>query len=221
MIKEKIILIGSGQYARMVIDNIEDIGNIEIFGIVTSIPEEVGKNWYRYPIIGINEEIDRIFSENKDLTGYFLTIDTLRNGNMRPREQMYKMLDKKYRAPNLIHPKALISRHAILGHGNILEAYTKIANGARMGSHCIVNSFTAVNHDQIIGDNVLIVGNVSMAGCSIGDNTIIADGASVGFKCSVGCNCIIGDGAVIAKNIPDNVVAYGNPARIIRRNIYF
>lgn len=221
MKKEKIILIGSGEHAKMVIDNIEDIGNIEIFGIITSVPEEVGKNWYGYPIIGLNEEIDRVFAENQDLTGYFLTIGTLKKGNMRPREQMYQRLDKKYRAINIIHPKAVISKHAVFGQGNIFEAYTKVANGTKIGSHCILNSFSAINHDQTIGSNVLIAGNVSMAGCSIGDNTIIADGASVGFKCSVGSNCIIGDGAVITKDIPDNVIAYGNPARVIRENTNF
>lgn len=221
MKKEKIILVGAGEHAKMVIDNIEDIGNIEIFGIVTSIPEDVGERLYGYPIIGVNKEIDLIFSENRDLTGYFLTIGTLKAGNMRPREQMYQRLDKKYRAINIIHPKALISRHTVMGNGNIFEAYTKVANGTRIGSHCILNSFSAINHDQIIGDNVLIAGNVSMAGCSIGSNTIIADGASIGFKCSVGSHCIIGDGAVVTKDIPDGSIAYGNPAKVIRKNSNF
>lgn len=221
MNKEKIILVGCGEHARMVIDNIEEIGNIEILGIVTSILEDVGKRMYGYTILGTNDQIDDIFRENRDLTGYFLTIGQLKNGNMKARELMYKRLDKSYRAINIIHPTAIVSKHANIGHGNLFEAYTKVANGTQIGNHCIVNSFSAINHDQIIENNVLIAGNVSMAGCKIGENTIIADGASIGFKKSVGKNCIIGDGAVVTSDIPDNSIAYGNPARVIRSNPHY
>lgn len=221
MEKEKIILVGCGEHAKMVIDNIEEIGNIEILGLVTSIKEDIGKTMYGYEIIGCNDQIDDIFKNNKELTGYFLTIGQLKSGNMRPREEMYKMLDQKYRAINIIHPLAIVSKYAQIGHGNIFEAYTKVANGATVGNHCIVNSFSAINHDQKIGNNVLIAGNVSMAGCVIGDNTIIADGASIGFKKSVGRNCIIGDGTVVSRDIPDNSIAYGNPAKVVRKNTFF
>lgn len=221
MRKEKIILIGCGEHARMVIDNIEEAGNIEIFGVITSISEDVGKQMYGYTILGTNDDIDNIFKENPDLTGYFLTIGTLKDGNMKAREEMYRRLDKLYRAINIIHPTAIISRHASIGYGNIFEAYTKVANSAIVGNHCIINSFSAINHDQIIENNVLIAGNVSMAGCRIGENTIVADGASIGFKKSVGKNCVIGDGAVVTKDIPDNSIAYGNPARVIRQNPHY
>lgn len=221
MRKEKIILIGCGEHARMVIDNIEEVGNIEIFGMITSISGDVGKQMYGYTILGTNDDIDNIFKENSDLTGYFLTIGTLKDGNMKAREEMYRRLDKLYRAINIIHPAAIISRYASIGYGNIFEAYTKVANSATVGNHCIINSFSAINHDQTIENNVLIAGNVSMAGCRIGENTIIADGASIGFKKSVGKNCVIGDGAVVTKDIPDNSIAYGNPARVIRQNPHY
>jgi acetyltransferase-like isoleucine patch superfamily enzyme len=35
-------------------------------------------------------------------------------------------------------------------------------------------------------------------------------------RIKVGSNTIIGAGSVVTKNIPDNVIAYGNPAKIIR-----
>lgn len=47
-------------------------------------------------------------------------------------------------------------------------------------------------------------------GCWIGANSIILPGVTIGE------NTVIGAGSVVSKNIPDRVVAAGNPAKIIR-----
>lgn len=212
---EKIILFGCGEHARMVIDNIEDQGKYAVAGLLTNDPAELGKEIYGYKVIGLDGDILEILKSDPSITGYFLGV-----GNMKVRAKLAAWLDSACGVPavNIIHPLALVSKHAIIGWGNIFEAYTKVANGAVVGNHCILNSFSAINHDQRIGDNVLIAGNVSMAGRSVGDNTIIADGASIGFKVRVGKNCIIGDGAVVTKDTSDNIIAYGNPAREVRKN---
>jgi sugar O-acyltransferase (sialic acid O-acetyltransferase NeuD family) len=211
--KKKIILVGCGEHARMVMDNIEDQGVFEIFGLTTHLDAELGKKIYGYSVVCKDDEIPRLLKENPDIEGYFLGV-----GNMKTRSRLYPELDRILPAVSVIHPATVISRHATIGKGNLIEAYVKVANGATLGDHCIINTFSAVNHDQTLGNNVLIAGNVSMAGKRIGQNTIIADGASIGFKKSVGRNCIVGDGAVVTKDLPDNVVAYGNPARVVRSN---
>ncbi len=213
MNKKKIILIGGGEHARMVIDNIEEQGVYSVFGISTNKRSDISSRVCGYPVLCMDDEIGPLILKNKEISGFFLGV-----GNMKARALLAKQLDPILEPVNIIHPKAIVSKYAQIGKGNLIEAFAKVANGAKIGNHCIINSFSAVNHDQIIGDNVLIAGNVSMAGKSIGDNTIISDGASIGFKKSVGANCIIGDGATVTKDLPDNVIAYGSPARIIRSN---
>ena len=61
-------------------------------------------------------------------------------------------------------------------------------------------------------------GVVLSGGVEIGDNTLIDDGVIVTLGKKIGDNCIIGAGSVVTKDIPDGVVAYGNPCRIIRDN---
>lgn len=210
---KKIILFGSKEHASMVIDNIEQQGMYKIFGIITNERDAIGTKLKGYELICHDDEVPLLIEENRDIEGYFLGI-----GNMRIREKLYKKLDRIIEPVNIIHPTSIISKHSKIGKGNIFEAYTKIANDVIVGEHCILNSFTSINHDQKVGNNVLIGCSVSLAGKTIGNNTIIADGASIAFKKSVGSQCIIGDGAVVTKDIPDNTIAYGNPAKEVKIN---
>lgn len=47
--------------------------------------------------------------------------------------------------------------------------------------------------------------------CWIGGGTVICPGVTIGNR------CVIGAGSVVVKDIPDDSVAVGNPARVIRR----
>lgn len=211
--RPKILIVGCGEHARVVIDNVEDQGAYEIFGLSTHSDAELGTKVCGYPVVCKDDGIPALLKAHPEITGWFLGV-----GHMKTRLKLYTPLDKLLPAVNVIHPTCVVSKHAQLGKGILLEAYTRVANGARVGDHCIVNTFSAINHDQEIGANVLIAGNVSLAGKRIGSHTIIADGASIGFKRTVGERCIVGDGAVVTKDLPDNVIAYGNPARVVRDN---
>lgn len=87
----------------------------------------------------------------------------------------------------------------------------------------------------IIGDNVMFAPNVSIytAGhpihpetrntgyeygisITIGDNVWIGGSAVINCGVKIGNNVVIGSGSVVTKDIPDNTVVVGNPARIIR-----
>jgi carbonic anhydrase/acetyltransferase-like protein (isoleucine patch superfamily) len=71
----------------------------------------------------------------------------------------------------------------------------------------------------IIGENVTIGHSAIIHACKIEDNTLIGMGAIVLSGAKIGKNCIIGAGAVVRENdiIPDNSLAVGIPAKVIRR----
>ncbi|TDB62273.1 sugar O-acetyltransferase [Arundinibacter roseus] len=51
---------------------------------------------------------------------------------------------------------------------------------------------------------------------SIGDNVWIGANVVVNPGVSIGSNSVIGTGSVVTKDIPDNVIAFGNPCRVVR-----
>ncbi len=51
---------------------------------------------------------------------------------------------------------------------------------------------------------------------TIGDNVWLGGGVIVLAGVTIGDNSVIGAGAVVTKDIPANVVAVGNPARVVR-----
>ena len=69
-----------------------------------------------------------------------------------------------------------------------------------------------------IGAGVTVGHNAVVHGCTVGDNTVIGMGSIVLSGAVIGSNCIIGAGSLVTgkMRIPDNSLAFGNPAKIIR-----
>lgn len=69
-----------------------------------------------------------------------------------------------------------------------------------------------------VGNNVTIGHNAIIHGCTIGHNTVIGMGAIVMNGAKVGEDCIIGAGSLVTEGteIPDGMLAFGSPARVIR-----
>lgn len=69
-----------------------------------------------------------------------------------------------------------------------------------------------------VGKGVTIGHSAIVHGASVGDNSLIGMGAILLNGAKVGKDCIIGAGALVTGKmvIPDGMMAFGNPCRIIR-----
>lgn len=56
------------------------------------------------------------------------------------------------------------------------------------------------------------------ASVTIGDNVWIGGGAIIMPGVKIGNNVVIGAGSIVTRDIPSNVIAFGNPCRVIREN---
>jgi len=90
---------------------------------------------------------------------------------------------------------------------------TLIGRGTKIDNLC------HIAHNVQIGKDSMIIANVCLCGsCTIGDGTTIAPNSVVREKVTVGSGVLIGLGSVVTKDIEDHSIAYGSPAKVVRKN---
>jgi sugar O-acyltransferase (sialic acid O-acetyltransferase NeuD family) len=119
----------------------------------------------------------------------------------------------------LCDPTVIISTNAKIGNGLVVAAYSSIASDAKIGKNVAINTQSVVGHDVEIGDHSVISSMVNMGGgTTVGESSYIGMGAQIKERVKIGSNSIIGMGSIVYKDIPDGVIALGNPARVVRKN---
>jgi sugar O-acyltransferase (sialic acid O-acetyltransferase NeuD family) len=114
-----------------------------------------------------------------------------------------------------VHPSSFIANNATIGEGCHVLIKSAICARSKLGRSVILNTLADIDHECTIGDGAHVSANVIVAGgCTIGSNAFIGVGAAILPRLTVGNNAIIGAGAVVTRDVPDNAVAYGNPAKV-------
>ena len=120
---------------------------------------------------------------------------------------------------NVIHSGLDISKTSFIGVGALINSKVSIAAHTTIGDFVSINRHVSIGHHTVISDYCSINPGTNIAGnVTIGEGTTIGMGTNILHQVKIGKNTIIGAGSVVTKDIPDNVVAYGSPCKVIRDN---
>lgn len=211
------VIFGYGHYLSDVFDIIHANGGRvkSIINNITPTEEQEKDLKRRILLLGYNVPVTELVnfrpgSEEKYCYGFL-------NG----REKLVESIKASYKIEfePLIHPTAYLGSNVRYGEGVIIGPGTVIAPNCMINGFGLLNRAVSIGHDSEIGEYSTISPGVSIAGMvKIGRRSTVGIGATVIDGITIGSNSIVGAGAVVVKDVPDNVVVVGVPAKVIRNN---
>ena len=211
-----IVGIGAGGHAKVMLEILRTDPGCRLIGLLDHNRELWGKEMTGVPVLGGDELLEKLFAEG--VRHAFVGVGTVESA--RPRQRLYELaVNTGFQVVSAVHPQAVVSRSARIGIGVAIMAGAIINAAAQLGQNVIVNTGSVIEHDCIIGDHVHIATGALLAGgVRIGNGSHVGVGASVRQCVKIGCNSIVGAGASVIRDVPDNVIVVGVPARILREN---
>jgi sugar O-acyltransferase (sialic acid O-acetyltransferase NeuD family) len=213
---KKILLFGGGNQVHYTIDIIEKENKYEIAGIIDSV-HPIGSERYGYKVLGRQDNLISIVDEYKIDAG-LITI-----GDNWSRSIVYNAIIQQmpsFEFINAIHPSVIMGKNVELGFGVVMMAGVIVNPLAKIGNFTFFATGCQIEHDCIIEDYASVSAGSIMGGyVTIGKYSAITLGVTILDRLNIGENSVIGSGSLVLKDIPDNVLAHGNPINKVRERL--
>lgn len=203
---------GAGGHAKVVADAARRSGVWTVAGFIDDVrPERAGEEFFGSRVLGGREAL-------APLTVHESVAGIVAIGDCEARLRLSEWLRTEgFPVATVIHPAAVVAEGSRLGVGTFVAAGAVVAPDVEMGEAVILNTAASVDHDCVIGAGTHIGPGARLAGVvQVGRRSLVGTGAVITPGVRIGAECVLGAGALVVSDIPDGVVAYGNPARVVR-----
>ena len=193
-----VIILGAGGHAKVIADIILSRGE----NLVGFLDDNATGAVLGYPILGTLADIAKYQDECSFIIGI---------GNNQTRKGIAERSNVNWHTA--IHPSAIIARDIMIGDGSVVMAGAIINPSVSIGRHCIINTATTIEHDNVLDDFVHISPNATLCGTvHIGSSSHIGAGTVITNNTSICEGCIVGAGAVVVNDLNQRGLYVGVPA---------
>ena len=171
------------------------------------VPSQVNS----HDVYGYDEALERFGNSLEVVMGI---------GEPSTREMLFKKLENDHiPLSTLVHPEVHVPDTTSVGTGSVIQYGCFISCNVTISNHVYLQPHCNVGHDVYLGKGCVVSGFVNLAGAvRVGECTYIGMSSAIKELVTVGKNTIIGMGSMVHKDVPDGVIAMGNPARVIAKN---
>lgn len=212
--KTPVLILGAGKAARYVAYILSYSADMEVFGYTDRDESKWKTSLMGKPVLGPDDEgiaAARRAGVRHAILGMG-TVPWVRAGLRALAER------EGFELVNAIHPSAILSPGVQLGKGVVIEAGNVLSDNPRLEDNVWVGLAAMVSHDTTIGRDSTVGGRAAVgAEVSVGEQTQIGMGSVIQSGRRIGSFTIVGSGANVITDIPDYVVAVGNPAKVIKQ----
>ncbi len=121
--------------------------------------------------------------------------------------------------PTLIHPEVVIPETTSVGEGVTINMGSFVSCNVKIEDYVYIQPHTNIGHDDVLKEGSMISGFCNLAGAvTIGKYTYLGLSVAVKQLVRIGDYSVIGMGSIVYKDIEDDVIAMGNPARAMKKN---
>lgn len=197
----KILVIGAGGLAIQMIDDLLSCDFQPVFyddntnqSLLLGFEITQSRMGHQRCIIGVSEPQDR-----KKLSKKFTQSGVIPQNLISKKSSISNRIEIQENVTVL--QNCIVENQTVIGYGSLLNIGCFLCHGSKLGKFVTLSP------------RVTVLGNVE-----IGDLTFIGAGSIIREKIKIGENSIIGMGSIVVSDIPANVVAYGNPCKVIKEN---
>jgi sugar O-acyltransferase (sialic acid O-acetyltransferase NeuD family) len=209
----KIFLIGCSGHAGVVLDVIEKECIHSVAGIIDSYAK-LGTEILGSRVLGTELDLPRLMVEHNVAAGVVAIGDNFARHLIVER---IHSIAEGFAFVSIIHPSAQIGRGVRIGSGTVLMAGAIVNSNSSLGEHCILNTAASIDHDNVIERFCSIAPGATTGGnVKLGEFSVLSLRSGVIHGRAIGKHTVVGAGATVLHDLPDYVVAYGTPARVIR-----
>jgi sugar O-acyltransferase (sialic acid O-acetyltransferase NeuD family) len=207
---EDLIILGSGGLAQEYAWLVEEINDarksINLLGFLDDNEERVGQEYIGYRVLGTLDQAIRY-----PRAGFISGV-----GDPRVRKLTVEKVEQFHpRWANLVSPTVRLHKSHRVGSGVMVGRYTDITVGCDIGNHVMLNIHAVIGHAVRIGDFSVVSPNVTINGeatigrvCYVGANAFVRN-------VTVGDGATIGAGSVVTKDVAEDCVVAGVPAKVL------